>query len=250
MSRQTRRSFLKGTLAAAATVTLAGTKSSGRVLGANEVVRIGVAGLNGRGSAHVGAFSKIKDVEIVYLIDPDSRTFAKRLEQLSKQATKPTLVTDLRKALEDKNLDAVSVATPNHWHALITIWACQAGKDVYVEKPCSHEVHEGRMALDAARKYNRIVQHGTQGRSEPGMKRLAELVKSGTYGKLRVSRGLCYKPRKSIEVKPVGSPPSELDFNLWLGPAQEHPYQRQPGALQLALVLGFRQRRYRQPGRA
>ncbi len=224
MSRQTRRSFLKGTLAAAATVTLAGTKSSGRVLGANEVIRIGVAGLNGRGSAHVGAFSKIKDVDIVYLIDPDSRTFAKRLKQLTKQTTKPKLVADIRHALEDKNLDAVSVATPNHWHALITIWACQAGKDVYVEKPCSHEVHEGRMALTAARKYNRIVQHGTQGRSEPDMKRLAELVKSGTYGKLRVSRGLCYKPRKSIGVKPVALPPAEVDFNLWLGPAAERSF--------------------------
>src|SRR5258707_7579631 len=100
MSRQSRRSFLKSTLAAAATVTLAGTKSSGRVLGANEVVRVGVAGLNGRGSAHVSAFSKMKDVEIVYLIDPDTRTYARRLQQLGKQATKPQLVQDIRKALE------------------------------------------------------------------------------------------------------------------------------------------------------
>ena len=224
MTRQTRRSFLKHTLAAAATVTVAGTKSSGRVLGANEAIRVGVAGLNGRGGTHVGEFSKMKGVEIVYLIDPDSRTFAKRLKQLSKQATKPKLVADIRKALEDKNLDAVSVATPNHWHALITIWACQAGKDVYVEKPCSHEVHEGRLALEAARKYERIVQHGTQGRSDPKMKQLAHLVKAGTYGKLLVSRGLCYKPRKSIGVKPNGMPPAEVDFNLWLGPAAEHAF--------------------------
>ncbi len=131
---------------------------------------------------------------------------------------------DIRKALEDKNLDAVSVATPNHWHALITIWACQAGKDVYVEKPCSHELHEGRMALTAARKYNRIVQHGTQSRSSAKVAQIVELVKSGTFGKLLVSRGLCYKPRKSIGFKPVTAPPSEVDFNIWLGPAPERGF--------------------------
>ena len=224
MSKQTRRGFLKNTLAAAATVTIAGTKSSGRVLGANDTVRVGVAGLNDRGGAHVGAFSKMKDVEVVYLIDPDTRTFSKRLDQLNKQTTKPTLVQDIRKALEDKNLDAVSVATPNHWHALITIWACQAGKDVYVEKPCSHEVHEGRLALTAARKYNRIVQHGTQGRSSLLAAKIAAIVKSGTLGKLNVSRGLCYKPRESIGFKPNESPPAEVDFNIWLGPAPERSF--------------------------
>ncbi len=224
MSKQTRRGFLRSTLAAAATVTIAGTKSSGRVLGANDTVRVGVAGLNSRGGAHVGAFAKMKDVEVVYLIDPDTRTFSKRLDQLNKQSTKPTLVQDIRKALEDKNLDAVSVATPNHWHALITIWACQAGKDVYVEKPCSHELHEGRLALTAARKHNRIVQHGTQGRSNPLAAKIAAIVKSGTLGKLNVSRGLCYKDRKSIGFKPNESPPSEVDFNIWLGPAPERSF--------------------------
>ena len=226
MSKQSRRGFLKSTLAAAATVTIAGTKSSGRVLGANDTVRVGVAGLNGRGSAHVGAFAKMKDVEIVYLIDPDTRTYAKRLDQLGKQSAKPALVQDIRKALEDKNLDAVSVATPNHWHALITIWACQAGKDVYVEKPCSHDVHEGRLALTAARKFNRIVQHGTQGRSSMKAAQIAAIVKEGTLGTLRVSRGLCYKPRKSIGFKPNESAPSEIDFNIWLGPAPEHAFNK------------------------
>src|SRR5207248_2210286 len=222
--KQTRRSFLKGTLAAAATVTLAGTKSSGRVLGANEVVRIGVAGLNGRGGSHVGAFSKMKDVEIVYLIDPDTRTFAKRLPALAKQSTKPKLVQDIRKALEDKNLDAVSVATPNHWHALITIWACQAGKDVYVEKPCSHEVHEGRMAVEIARHNKRIVQHGTQSRSGGGWEKVMAAIASGQLGKLEVSRGLCYKPRGSIGFKDFTTPPPELDFDIWTGPAPKQPF--------------------------
>src|SRR5262249_25951977 len=158
-------SFLKSSLAAAATVTLAGTKSSGKVLGANDTIRVGIAGLNGRGGSHVGAFGRMEGVEIAYLIDPDKRTWNKHLRSIK---GKPHTVKDVRKALEDKNLDVITIATPNHWHALMTIWACQAGKDVYVEKPCSHNVHEGRIAVEAAKKYQRIVQHGTQSRSEGG----------------------------------------------------------------------------------
>ena len=118
----TRRSFLKRSLAAAATVTLAGTKSSGKVLGANDTIRIAVAGLNGRGGSHVGAWVGMKDVRIRYLIDPDTRTYAKRLQQIAgKGGKEPQVVKDVRKALEDKNLDALSIATPNHWHALMTV---------------------------------------------------------------------------------------------------------------------------------
>ncbi len=131
----------------------------------------------------------------------------------------PQTVQDIRRALEQKTVDAVSVATPNHWHALITIWACEAGKDVYVEKPCSHNLHEGRIAVEAARKYGRIVQHGTQNRSSRDWARAAALVHSGALGKLLVSRALCYKPRGSIGFKPVATPPAELDFDIWLGPA-------------------------------
>src|SRR6185437_4497157 len=131
----------------------------------------------------------------------------------------PTCVQDVRKALDDKTLDAISIATPNHWHALLTIWGCQAGKDVYVEKPCSHNIHEGRIAVETARKYKRIVQHGTQGRSSTASEKVAQIIQSGKVGKLLVSRGLCYKPRESIGFKPTMEPPSEVDFNLWLGPA-------------------------------
>jgi predicted dehydrogenase len=227
MSRQTRRNFLKNTLAAAATITIAGTKSSGRVLGANDTIRLGVAGLNGRGGSHVDAFSGMKGVQVTYLIDPDTRTFARKVKTIqSKGGNTPQTVQDIRKALADPNLDAVSIATPNHWHALITIWACEHGKDVYVEKPCSHNPHEGRITVEMARKHNRIVQHGTQSRSSSGWARVAALVKSGTYGKLLVSRGLCYKPRWSIGFKPPEAPPSELDFNIWLGPAKEQPYHK------------------------
>ena len=224
---------MKSSLAAAASITLAGTKSSGRVLGANDTIHIAVAGLNGRGGEHVRAWTGMKDVEITYLIDPDTRTYARRLKQIAGRGRKePKVIKDVRQALEDKNLDAISIATPNHWHALITIWGCQAGKDVYVEKPCSHNIHEGRIAVEAAKRYNRIVQHGTQGRSSIEMARGVEVIKSGQLGKLLVSRGLCYKPgagpstRASIGYAPPSDPPEELDFNLWLGPAKEQPYHR------------------------
>ncbi len=227
MPHLTRRTFLRSSLAAGAVFTIGGTKSTGRVLGANDAIRVGVAGLNSRGGAHVGEFAeRLKDgVQIAYLIDPDTRTFAKRVRQIeSKGGTTPRTVQDIRSALDDKNLDAISIATPNHWHALMTIWACQAGKDVYVEKPCSHNVHEGRIAVEIARKQKRIVQHGTQGRASNSWAKLAEIVKSGKLGKLLVSRGLCYKPRGSIGIKPPGPAPAEVDFNLWLGPAREQPH--------------------------
>jgi predicted dehydrogenase len=225
-SHQNRRTFLKNTSALfAAGFTIAGTKASGRVLGANDTIRIGVAGLNGRGGSHVDEFSKMKGVQVTYLIDPDGRTWDKRVRSVSENGgNTPATVRDVRKALEDKELDAISIATPNHWHALMTIWGCQAGKDVYVEKPCSHNVHEGRVAVEAARKYDRIVQHGTQSRSMESWARTAALVESGKYGRLLISRALCYKPRGSIGVKPDTEPPAEIDYNLWLGPAGKHPF--------------------------
>jgi predicted dehydrogenase len=229
-----RRRFLKSSLATAATITVAGTKSSGKVLGANDTVRVGVAGLNGRGGSHVGAFLGMKDVQIAYLIDPHQGTYKKHLSAIAgKGKPAPTCIADVRKALEDKSLDAISIATPNHWHALMTIWACQAGKDVYVEKPCSHNIHEGRIAVQAARKHNRVVQHGTQNRASSGHAQTAALAKSGKYGKLLISRGLCYKDggnggstRGNIGFKPTMKPPAELDFDLWTGPAQTTAYHQ------------------------
>ncbi|GIW81098.1 MAG: NADH-dependent dehydrogenase [Gemmatales bacterium] len=222
MSNLTRRRFMKDTLAAAATITIAGTKSSGRVLGANDTIRIAVAGLNGRGGAHIAAYKGMKNVQITYLIDPDTRTFDKRLKGF--EGTKPQTVQDVRKALDDKNLDAISIATCNHWHALMGIWACQAGKDVYVEKPCSHNVFEGRKLVEAAKKYNRIVSHGTQSRGSASWAQKAKDIAEGKLGKLTVSLGTCYKTRRSIGFKKIEPPPSELDFNLWTGPAPKQPY--------------------------
>jgi predicted dehydrogenase len=227
MSRLNRRSFLKKTLAAAATVTIAGTKSSGVVLGANNVIRVAVAGLNGRGGSHCGAFAGMQGVQVTYVVDPDSRTFARRVKQVQGVAgNAPRTAADIRTALEDRDVDAISIATPNHWHSLMTIWACQAGKDVYVEKPCSHNIHEGRIAAEMARRHGRIVQHGTQSRSSAAMRRTIAVVRSGKLGQLRVARALCYKLRTSIGNFPVAQPPKEVNFNLWLGPAPEQAYHR------------------------
>ena len=220
MSKLTRRNFVKGSIAAMATITVAGTKSSGQVVGANEAVRVAVAGLNGRGASHVGAFAGMPNVQIAYLVDPDTRTYQRRLTQIGNRGAAPRTVQDIRRALEDRNVDAISIATPNHWHALMTIWAAQAGKHVYVEKPCSHNVHEGRIALDMARRHNVIVQHGTQSRTEGGWANTVAAIHSGRYGRLLVSRALCYKLRNSIGTRPTGNPPAEVDFNLWVGPAQ------------------------------
>lgn len=225
MIRQSRRQFVKKTLAAAATITIAGTKSSGRVLGANEAIRVGVAGLNGRGSSHVSAFVGMQGVQISHLIDPDSRTFANKVRQIEQRTNaRPRTEKDIRRALEDRNLDAISIATPNHWHALMTIWAAQAGKHVYVEKPMSHNVKEGRIAVEAARRYNVIVQHGTQSRSSGSWQHACELARSGQLGRVLVARGLCYKRRGSINTRPVSTPPQEVDFDIWLGPASEQPF--------------------------
>ena len=225
-----RRDFLKRTIAggAFATFAISGTKASGRVLGANDRVRVAVAGIHGQGKwRHLRGFAPMKDVEVVCLVDPDSRLFASRSKVVKDIAgNTPTCVQDVRKALDDKNLDAISIVTTNHWHSLMGIWACQAGKDVYVEKPCSHNIFEGRKLVEAARKYNRIAQHGTQRRSNPKWIQLTDDVRSGKYGKLLVSYGYASRSRKSIGFKKPQKPPRGLDFNQWLGPAPVQPFHR------------------------
>jgi predicted dehydrogenase len=230
MNRLSRRSVLKA--AAASTVfplfTVAGTKASGRVIGANDTIRVGVTGINGRGGSHISAFTEMKNVQLTYLIDVDSSLFDSRAKGVEGRiGSRPKCVQDVRQALDDKALDAVSIATPNHWHSLITIWACQAGKDVYVEKPISHNIFEGRKCVEAAQKYGRIVQHGTQSRSDTKWAREIAAVHSGKYGKLLVSHGSASKAgkgRTSIGVKATKTPPSTLDYDMWLGPAPEQPY--------------------------
>jgi predicted dehydrogenase len=235
MSKLSRRTFLKSAAAAGAALplfTIAGTKSSGRVIGANDTIRVGVAGINGRGSNHIDELAGRDKVQVTYLIDPDSNLFESRSQQVeSRGGNKPKCVQDIREALDDKELDAVTIATCNHWHSLITVWACQAEKDVYVEKPISHNVFEGRKCVDAAQKYGRVVQHGTQSRCDEGLARQLAAIRSGKYGKLLVSKGYCCKPRWSIGTKPMSEPSQGFDFNVWLGPAPKqafhgnlHPY--------------------------
>ena len=215
MSKFNRRQFVKGaasTATAFSLFTIGGTKSSRQVLGANDRIRIGVAGINGRGTSHIGGFAPMDGVEVSCLIDPDKNLFDSRSKMVrDKGGNTPECVQDIRIALENKNLDAISVATCNHWHSLITVWACQAGKDVYVEKPISHNVWEGRQCVAAAAKYDRIVQHGTQNRSSQSKANEIAAVQSGKYGKLLVSKGYCCKPRWSIGHKAITSPPAHLD---------------------------------------
>src|SRR5437867_11457739 len=197
MKRITRRSFLKRAAAAGSVfplVTIAGTKASGRVLGASDVIRLGVAGIHGQGIGHIDQYLGMKNVQVTYLIDPDRSLFESRGKKIrEKGGNEPKCVQDIRQALEDKDLDVISIATPNHWHSLITIWACQAGKDVYVEKPLSHNVSEGHRCIEAARKFQRAVQHGTQQRSSLSRAQEIAAVQSGKYGKLLVSKGACCK---------------------------------------------------------
>lgn len=227
MPRHNRRDFLKRSAAAgfAASFAISGTKASGNIIGANDRVRVAVAGINSRGQEHIHAYANLQNVEIAYLVDPDTRLFAHRSRWVEDHTdSKPKCVQDLREALEDDSLDAVSIATPNHWHSLLGIWACQAGKDVYVEKPCSHNIFEGRKLVEAARKYDRVVQQGSQSRSDPDWIATIEAVKSGKYGKLQIAYGYASKPRRSIGFKWPKTPPKELDYNIWLGPAQQQPY--------------------------
>jgi len=228
MLQHNRRDFLKRAAAGgiAATFIISGTRASGRVIGANDRVRIAIAGINGRGQAHLQAYGEMKDVEIAYLVDPDSRLFASRSAAVQKLAgNTPQCVQDFRRVLDDKTLDAVSLVTPNHWHALLGIWACQAGKDVHVEKPCSHNVVEGRRLVEAARKYDRIVQHGTQRRSDPKWIQLTTDVRKGKFGKLLLAYAYANRPRESIGFRNPEKPPEGLDYNLWIGPAPMHPYR-------------------------
>lgn len=228
MSRPTRRHFLQHAAVAGAAFplfTISGTKASGQVLGANDRVRVAVCGFGGRGGAHIRDYLKLPNVEVSHLIDIDTRNFGGGISAVEAAGgKKPVCVQDLREVLDDDSLDAVSIATCNHTHSLLTIWSCQAGKDVYVEKPISHNVWEGRKCVEAAARYKRIVQHGTQSRSSQVRANEIAAVQSGEYGKLLVAKAYASKPRPSLGFKEQKPVPDHIDFNLWLGPAELQPY--------------------------
>jgi len=216
MKGTTRRDFMKGALLGG----IAASAFARNVIGANDEIRVGVVGIHGRGGTHIREFRNIQGVRVAAICDVDRKV----LEQRARQAPGAAKYVDVRKLLEDESIDAIAIATPNHTHSLITYWACVAGKDVYVEKPCSHNVFEGRKIVEAARKYKCIVQHGTQSRSSEAWARMTAAARSGKYGKLVVAKGYCCKPRWSIGWRPFAAPPQYLDFNLWLGPAPDQPY--------------------------
>jgi predicted dehydrogenase len=198
---------------------------------ANDRLNVAVIGVHGRGKNHVNGFAGKNNCVVATICDCD--TDAKVIGGAMKSAEKaqgkaPLFVQDLRQVMDDKSIDIVSIATPNHWHALAAIWALQAGKDVYVEKPVSHNVSEGRRIVEAARKYNRICQAGTQSRSNSGMREAIEFIHAGNLGHIKLARGLCYKSRKSIGKVAGEQPiPKTIDYNLWCGPAPMKPLMRE-----------------------
>ena len=219
MSRIQRRTFLQGALGAAgafATFHISSDKAGARILGANERLNIAIVGVGGRGGGHLNSLKGMENVTITWVVDADRNridTARGRTDGTANGAT------DIRKVLDDKNLHAISVASPNHWHSLSVIWAAQAGKHCYVEKPASHDIYEGRVALAAAKKYGVVIQHGTQQRSSQARADMIKAIQSGKYGKLAVSHGFCCKPRNGIGHKPPEAPPDWLDWKQWCGPA-------------------------------
>jgi predicted dehydrogenase len=221
MAALDRRVFLH----ASAYATLPAATAAGAADRPGEKVVLAVLGVNGRGRGLVSGFSAFPDVEIAYLCDPDANVFPATLKSLHPRHRRtPKVVKDLRDVLNDKAVHAVAVATPDHWHALATVWACQAGKDVYVEKPISHNLVEGRRMVEAANKYERVVQVGTQRRSGAHFASAAEFVRSGKLGKVPFARAWIAGHRKSIGRKPDGPVPSGVDYDLWLGPAPERRF--------------------------
>ena len=227
MANVNRRSFIRSTALTAAAASLP-ARSWARILGANDDIRAAVVGFNGRGRDHLRGLSGLPGVRITALCDVDSRILEAEVKRFKDKNQPVEGFTDMRKLLERKDVDVVTFATPNHWHSLGAIWAIQAGKDVYLEKPVSHNVSEGRRVVEFARKHNRIVQVGTQSRSSlTGIKEAVAWVRAGNLGKILVSRGLCYKRRDSIDKVDGPQPiPSEIDYELWCGPALKLPLTR------------------------
>lgn len=213
-----RRYFLGSALSAGALLRSSAAASP------NDTVRVACVGVHARGRDHIRAYSQMTNVEIAAICDVDESVLNARVTDLEKTGKKrPAAYTDLRRLLEDPTIDAISIASPNHHHTLQTIWACQAGKDVYVEKPCSHDMFEAQQIAAAAQKYNRMVQHGTQQRSSAG-REVVQRIHEGLIGDVYLARGLCFKRRNTIGREPVEPVPPGVHYDLWLGPAPLHEF--------------------------
>jgi predicted dehydrogenase len=232
-----RRHFLSQTAAAAAGLALALPRRSSAQTSANDTVNVAIIGLRGdnkghptwtargRGQDHYEHLAAIPNVRITHVVDVDPRHFGDSLSYVKQKfGGSPKTETDFRRVLDDRDVDAVTIAAPDHWHALMTIWACQAGKDVYVEKPISHTIVEGRRMIDAAERYNRIVQAGTQRRSGAVLGKAVQFVREGGLGTIFSGKTVIYRLRDPIGVAADSPVPSGVNYDLWLGPAPSRPF--------------------------
>jgi Predicted dehydrogenases and related proteins len=236
----TRRTFLKTAAVGAATAIITPSAVGSEIVnpsvipasakGANDRIRVAVLGLNGRGNNHVEeimGLAQKANVEVAVLCDPDMVILKEKAADFKKKYGKDVAIEqDFRRTYDNKNIDAVALATPNHWHALQTIWACQAGKDVYVEKPATHNIYEGQKMIEAAYKYNRIVQHGVQLRSSAAIREAVKHLEDGLIGRVYMSRGLVFRWRPNIGNKGLSTIPEGLNYDLWCGPAPMRPFTR------------------------
>lgn len=227
-----RRDFIKQSLKGAAGVAIGGmgfsAKSYASIIGSNERINMAVIGIRGQGTAHINSYCALKNSKNVWLTtlcDTDEQFFAERAKTVQeKTGIKPVTEWDMHKVFDNKDIHAVSMAIPNHWHALATIWACQAGKHVYIEKPACHNLLEGRKMIEAGHKYNLRVQTGFNNRSSDNVREAIKFLHDGGIGEVYMARGLCIKPRNSFGIAKDGTPPATLHFDRWLGPATYRPY--------------------------
>ncbi|HLA53739.1 MAG TPA: Gfo/Idh/MocA family oxidoreductase [Flavitalea sp.] len=230
--KNSRREFIAKTTMAATAASFGGVlpgfsaKSYANILGANERIKVGIMGVHSRGLALAENYAKQKNCEIIYICDVDSQSMEKCIGAVEKiQNHRPAGTPDFRKALEDKSLEAMVIATPDHWHAPAAILACKAGKHVYLEKPCSHNPHEGEILVAASRKYDRKVQMGSQRRSWPNLIDAVKQLKDGVIGRPYFAKGWYTNNRESIGTGKLTAPPSWLNYELWQGPAPREPYR-------------------------
>jgi predicted dehydrogenase len=226
-NEKSRRSFIKKSAIAGSVALVAPTILPSSVFGANDRINAAVLGVNGRGKSHIKSLMNQKNVQVTTLCDPDMNLLKERQKNFKEAYGKDVaLEQDLRRVMDDPDIDVISIASPNHWHALTTIWACQAGKDVYVEKPGSHNIWEGRKMVEAANKYDRIVQHGVQLRSSPAVQEAVQLMRDGYIGRVYMARGIVFRWRPSIGNQGISPVPEGIDYDLWTGPAQKQPFSR------------------------
>ena len=228
MTTVSRGEFTKGALAAGSVFAASGASAWARPAGANGDIRVAIVGVRKKGVEHIKAFGEIPGVRIVALCDVDRVFLDREIKLLAGAGKKVEGFADYRKLLEMPDLDAVVLSVPDHWHGLMTVWACQAGKDIYVEKPLSHNIWEGRVMVEAVHKYKRIVQVGSQNRSDTGLRPAAAYIRKGELGRIKLVRAISYGYREGIGKVDGPQPiPSTVDYDLFVGPAPMQPLMRQ-----------------------